>query len=133
RRVVDADGLAIVVADVRVHPADTKLGVAVDDAEADLRAGVRCGDLQPERECTLDQVAGHVRWPPHLIAPASPAAASVPRSTAAPHRQDCLPWPCPLPTLNVRCCSCPSWGCRPCRCASSWRSRARRTPLCASC
>ena len=49
----------LVVADVRVHPGDPKLGIAIDDAKTGLRPLFSDRDLQAIRERPLDHVAGH--------------------------------------------------------------------------
>src|SRR5690606_629139 len=57
--VVDAEGPALVLGDVRVEPGDAQVTVALHHGLADLGPRVRRRDVQALAESSLHQVTGH--------------------------------------------------------------------------
>src|SRR5262245_6713793 len=73
RAVVDAEGLAVVVSDVRVHPRHTEVGVGRDHRGNRLDPVVVDRDVQPVRKATFHEVARHFWSPFQPVDPASTA------------------------------------------------------------
>src|SRR5947209_17589334 len=82
RRVVDAERLRSVVADIRVNPGDALVGVAADDRQACLGAVRGGGDRQPAWKRSLHYVARHsgllsiVAWSTRRYDPQAASAAA---------------------------------------------------------
>src|SRR5213082_543134 len=92
-RIVDAEGLPLVHAYVRVNPGDLVGEVALDHRQAGLGAGLVHRNLQSVRKLSLDQIAWHGgvswlrSWTPlvHTIGDERAAAEREPSPYCAPH------------------------------------------------